>query len=107
MVMVRIFKDHRHSIVGEKKPSPFHRLEKFTNVPVYLLHSKWYSHNPLIRREREMPWHCLVGSLEALEEESHENMSDQPFTVMGDSLPDGPFSFSYFYAKIQLQLQPM
>ena len=54
-----------------------------------------------------MPWHCLVGSLEALEEESHENMSDQPFTVMGDSLPDGPFSFSYFYAKIQLQLQPM
>ena len=49
-----------------------------------------------------MPWHCLVGSLEALEEESHENMSDQPFTVMRDSLPGGPFSCSYFYAKIQL-----
>ena len=34
MVMVRIFKDHRHSIVGEKQPSPFHRLEKLTIVPV-------------------------------------------------------------------------
>ena len=35
MVMVRIFKDHRHSIVGEKQPLPFHRLEKLTIVPVY------------------------------------------------------------------------
>ena len=36
MVMVRIFKDHRHSIVGEKQPSPFHRLEKLTIAPVYI-----------------------------------------------------------------------
>ena len=35
MVMVKIFKNHRHSIVGEKKPSPFHRLEELTIVPVY------------------------------------------------------------------------
>ena len=33
--MVRIFKDHHHSIVGEKHPSPFHRLEKLTIVPVW------------------------------------------------------------------------
>ena len=35
MVMVRNFQNHRHSIVGEKKPSPFHRLEELTIVPVY------------------------------------------------------------------------
>ena len=34
MVMVRILKYHRHSIIGEKQPSPFHRLEKLTIVPV-------------------------------------------------------------------------
>ena len=41
MVMVRIFKKHRHSIVGEKQPSPFHRLHKLTIVPVYLSLSQY------------------------------------------------------------------
>jgi len=35
MVMVRNFQNHRHSIAGEKKPSPFHRHEKLTIAPVY------------------------------------------------------------------------
>ena len=35
MEIVKIFKDHRHFIVEEKQPSPFHRLEKLTIVPVY------------------------------------------------------------------------
>ena len=39
MVMVRNFQNHRHSIAGEKKPSPFHRHEKLTIVPVYC----WYT----------------------------------------------------------------
>ena len=34
MVMVRIVKDHCHSIVGEKQPSPFHCLEKLLIVSV-------------------------------------------------------------------------
>ena len=33
--MVTNFQNHRHSIAGEEKPSPFHRHEKFTIAPVY------------------------------------------------------------------------
>ena len=53
MVMVGIFKNHRHSIVGEKKPSPFHRLEKLTIVQVYLsvlIWSKWVKTNNLSKK---------------------------------------------------------
>ena len=34
--MVRNFQNHRHSIAGEKKPSPLHRHEKLTIAPVYI-----------------------------------------------------------------------